>query len=79
MSIASFEGKGMYRIDYTTQEVVSRGDTVTKEVAAFFIAETPEDAISTLREALEPEIPTIQGLVLTLAGEDLKYRVAVLN
>lgn len=79
MSIASFEGKNVYRIDYTTTEPASRGDTVTKEAVAFFIAATPEEAIGGLREALEPSEPVVQNLTLAMEGENLRYKVPVLN
>jgi hypothetical protein len=78
VSIASFEGKGMYRIDYTAQEVVRDGE-ITKEAVAFFIAESPEEALSGLREALAPVVPTIMNLTLAMEGENLKYKALVTN
>ena len=74
MSIASFEGKNVYRIDYITKEGLPFGDSVTKEVVAFFVAESPEEAIGGLREWLEPAVPTIMNLTLAMEGENLRYK-----
>jgi len=80
VSIASFEGKNVYRMDYVTKEHLPNGDDFTKEAVAFFVAESPEEAIGGLREWLEPVEPTIMNLTLAMEGENLRYKqLGVLN
>lgn len=79
MSVASFEGKFMYRVDYLVQESAGPNDTVTREMTDFYIADTPEDAIAALRESLAPVSAQVVAVAEAMAGENLKYKVPVLN